>query len=90
MSFKGYGLTESAAAVGGMVIPEESLRWGSVGKISEWVEAKIVDPETGDALTPFKQGELWIKGATTMKGKKINSPFVYTYFGHFYFPKWSK
>ena len=71
MSFKGYGLTETTGPVSRVLNTEESLRWGSTGKISEGLEAKIVDPETGDALPPFKQGELWIRGPTIMKGNLI-------------------
>lgn len=31
-------------------------------------EAKIVDPDTGIALCPGEQGELWIKGPIIMQG----------------------
>ncbi|XP_062105514.1 4-coumarate--CoA ligase-like 9 [Humulus lupulus] len=65
---QGYGLTETAGAIFRPVNPEESLRWGSSGKISEEFEAKIVDPKTGDSLPPCKEGELWIKGPSIMKG----------------------
>ncbi|KAL0017222.1 hypothetical protein SO802_004291 [Lithocarpus litseifolius] len=41
---------------------------GSTGRLSGGFEAKIVDPDTGHALPPCKQGELWIRGPTIMKG----------------------
>ncbi|XP_050234365.1 4-coumarate--CoA ligase-like 9 [Mercurialis annua] len=63
-----YGLTESTAGVFGARNPEESCRWGSVGRLSGNFEAKIVNPDTGEALPPGQQGELWVKGPTIMKG----------------------
>lgn len=68
MLIKGYGLTETTGAAFRMAGSEESLRWGSVGRLMGNCEAKIVDPETGVALPPGKQGELWIRGPIIMKG----------------------
>ncbi|CAK7328267.1 unnamed protein product [Dovyalis caffra] len=65
---QGYGLTESTGIVSRLNGPEECRRWGSVGKLTPSCEAKIVDPDTSHALPPGKQGELWIKGSTVMKG----------------------
>ncbi|KAK2661529.1 hypothetical protein Ddye_000103 [Dipteronia dyeriana] len=63
-----YGLTESTAGISRTEGPEESKHWGSSGRLSWGLEAKIVDPETGDALPPRKHGELWITGPVVMKG----------------------
>ncbi|KAK3183759.1 hypothetical protein Dsin_031045 [Dipteronia sinensis] len=63
-----YGLTESTAGLSRMEGQEESKHWGSSGRLSWGLEAKIVDPETGDALPPRKHGELWIRGPIVMKG----------------------
>ncbi|KAK2661530.1 hypothetical protein Ddye_000104 [Dipteronia dyeriana] len=65
---QGYGLTESAASISRTIGPEECKHWGSAGKISGGIEAKIVDPETGEALPPRREGEIWIRGPTVMKG----------------------
>lgn len=65
---QGYGLTESSGAVSRLVDPEECRHWGSVGRLTGVFEAKIVDPDTGLALPPCKQGELWVRGPAVMKG----------------------
>ncbi|KAK6920549.1 AMP-binding enzyme, C-terminal domain [Dillenia turbinata] len=65
---QGYGLTESCGGVTKMIDPEEFTRHGSVGRLSEFMEGKIVDPATGEALPPGQQGELWIRGPMIMQG----------------------
>ena len=67
---KGYGLTESAAGVARTAGPEETgSRPGTTGRLNGCVEAKIVEPNTGEAMTPGGQGELWLRGPFIMKGK---------------------
>ncbi|KAL2347012.1 hypothetical protein Fmac_001012 [Flemingia macrophylla] len=65
---EGYGLTESGGGAARMLGPDESKRHGSVGRLAENMEAKIVDPATGESLPPGKKGELWLRGASIMKG----------------------
>ncbi|KAL5146160.1 4-coumarate--CoA ligase-like 9 [Glycine soja] len=65
---QGYGLTESGGGAARVLGPDESKRHGSVGRLSENMEAKIVDPVTGEALSPGQKGELWLRGPTIMKG----------------------
>ncbi|KAM2231062.1 hypothetical protein ACFX1S_015401 [Malus domestica] len=65
---QGYGLTETGGGATRMIDPEECARHASVGRLAENMEAKIVDPETGEALPPGKRGELWLRGPTIMKG----------------------
>ncbi|XP_072964274.1 4-coumarate--CoA ligase-like 5 [Typha angustifolia] len=65
---QGYGLTESAGGVAATMGPEESRVYGSAGRISSDLEAKIVDPSSGEALGPGQRGELWIRGPIIMKG----------------------
>jgi long-subunit acyl-CoA synthetase (AMP-forming) len=67
---QGYGLTESSGSVASTVGPEESLAYGSVGKLASHLQAKIVDPAIGEALGPGQRGELWIRGPVVMKGER--------------------
>ncbi|KAK2651061.1 hypothetical protein Ddye_018550 [Dipteronia dyeriana] len=62
-----YGLTEGGP-VASMRFPDEINQLGSVGRLVEVVEAKIVDPSTGELLSPGQRGELWVRGPTTTKG----------------------
>lgn len=65
---QGYGLTESCGGAARMMGPDEIKQHGSVGRLAENMEAKIVDPSTGEALSPGQRGELWLRGPTIMKG----------------------
>ncbi|XP_020550748.1 LOW QUALITY PROTEIN: 4-coumarate--CoA ligase-like 9 [Sesamum indicum] len=66
--FQGYGLTETSGGATRTIGPEEATRHGSAGRLSENMEAKIVDPQTGEALPPGQRGELWLRGPAVMKG----------------------
>ncbi|KAK2652843.1 hypothetical protein Ddye_012699 [Dipteronia dyeriana] len=65
---RGYGLTETAALAAATKGPMEVIRLDSVGRISEIMDAKIVDPITREALFPDQVGELWLLGQNVMKG----------------------
>lgn len=65
---QGYGLTETGGGGASIKDANEAKRFGSVGPLAENMVAKIVDPETGEALPPGKQGELWLQGPTVMRG----------------------
>ncbi|KAF3778172.1 4-coumarate--CoA ligase-like 6 [Nymphaea thermarum] len=65
---QGYGLTESTGGITSLIGPEETKRHGSAGKLAPNVEAKIIDTESGAAMLPSKQGELWLRGEPIMKG----------------------
>uniref|UniRef100_A0A0K8WMK4 p-coumarate:CoA ligase 2 n=1 Tax=Acacia koa TaxID=468172 RepID=A0A0K8WMK4_ACAKO len=65
---QGYGLTESTGVGASTDSLEESRRYGTAGLLSPATEAKVVNPETGEALPPNRTGELWLRGPTIMKG----------------------
>lgn len=69
---KGYGLTESTAGAARTLGPEETNNTNSVGRLSENMEAKIVDPASGEALPPGHKGELWLRGPVIMKGEQCS------------------
>lgn len=51
-----------------MINCEECKCLGSVGRLSENVEAKVVDVVTMKALSVGQQGELWVRGPAVMTG----------------------
>ncbi|KAJ3674354.1 hypothetical protein LUZ60_004970 [Juncus effusus] len=65
---QGYGLTESAGSASSTIGEDEIKMYGSAGRIMANLEAKIVDPSSGESLGPCQQGELWIRGPSIMKG----------------------
>jgi acyl-CoA synthetase (AMP-forming)/AMP-acid ligase II len=70
--FQGYGLTETSPATH-LSPPDSRNRLGSVGFPVPATECKVVDPATGEALGPGKDGELWMRGPQVMKGY-LNQP----------------
>ncbi|XP_040382272.1 putative 4-coumarate--CoA ligase-like 8 [Oryza brachyantha] len=40
----------------------------SIGRLMPEVEAKIVDPDSGEALPPHRTGELWVRSPSVMRG----------------------
>ncbi|KAK8617065.1 hypothetical protein V6N13_117033 [Hibiscus sabdariffa] len=65
---QGYGLTETVGGATSAIGAEEAAQYGSVGRLAANLEAKIVDPQTGEALPPGQRGELWLRGPIIMKG----------------------
>ena len=66
--------------------PVEVTRLDSVGRLSEYMEAKIVDPITGEALFPGQKGELWLRGPTIMKGNAWRQLICHSYTIHHIIP----
>ncbi|KAF3446872.1 hypothetical protein FNV43_RR12052 [Rhamnella rubrinervis] len=70
---QGYGLTESAGVGASTDSLEESRKYGTAGLLSPRMEAKIVDPDSGEGLPVNRTGELWLRGPTVMKGYFSNA-----------------
>ncbi|KAL8518088.1 hypothetical protein ACS0TY_009393 [Phlomoides rotata] len=65
---QGYGLTESCGAATYFVTDEEAkARPASAARLLPCFSAKVVNFETGLAVPPFSEGELWLKSPTMMK-----------------------
>ncbi|MED1918135.1 AMP-binding protein [Bacillus thuringiensis] len=64
-----YGQTEASPVIT-QTVPEDFLerKVSTVGRLHAEVEAKIIDPATGDILPPGVQGELCTRGYLVMKG----------------------
>lgn len=64
-----YGLTETCGAASVFALDEDAKAHpGSCGSLLPHFSAKIVDIETGSPLPPNKEGELWLRSPTIMKG----------------------
>lgn len=77
--FQGYALTESNGAGASMESVEESRRFGAAGLLSSGVEAMIVDPDTGRIMGVNQTGELWLRGPSIAKGKRLKVDVVYLF-----------
>ncbi|KAK9117487.1 hypothetical protein Sjap_016434 [Stephania japonica] len=66
---QGYDLTEAHGGVSlNLEVQPDNERVESVGRLGSNVEAKILNPDTGDELPPRVLGELYIRGPMIMKG----------------------
>jgi long-chain acyl-CoA synthetase len=69
-----YGMTETTGAITELPAADHDPKGNrahllrSAGKPYPWVEARIVDLETGSNAAPGKVGELWTRSPQNMKG----------------------
>lgn len=65
----GYGLTESCGGATYFVSDKEAKgNPDACGRLIPTFCAKVIDIKTGKPLSPCKEGELWLKSPTIMKG----------------------
>jgi acyl-CoA synthetase (AMP-forming)/AMP-acid ligase II len=64
---QGYGMTEAVAAIT-LVDAAAPIAPGSCGVLLPGVEARIVDPVTGEDRPADATGELWVRGPQLMTG----------------------
>jgi len=70
---QGYGLTETSPVSHCNPATKGGAKPGSVGPCVPNTECKVVDVESGEALGPGEEGEIWIRGPQVMKGY-LNNP----------------
>ncbi|XP_058098436.1 probable CoA ligase CCL5 isoform X2 [Magnolia sinica] len=70
---QGYAMTETTGVGTSTDSVEESGRYGSAGLLASGMEARVVDPDGGQALGVNRTGELWLRGPCVMKGY-FNNP----------------
>jgi len=77
---EGYGATELSPLVS-VNVPDveidgcrqQGTQAGSVGRPIPGLATRVIDPDTGQPVEPGRQGVLWVKGASVMKGY-LNAP----------------
>ncbi|MFN3596522.1 MAG: class I adenylate-forming enzyme family protein [Rubricoccaceae bacterium] len=65
---QGFGMTEFGPGAFSLPAAEAERRAGSIGRPNAFVEARVVDPETGAACAPGQTGELLLRGPHVMAG----------------------
>ncbi|MDQ4119144.1 MAG: AMP-binding protein [Actinomycetota bacterium] len=65
---QGYGLTESSPCTHGIPVERTDLDRGSIGLPMPNVEARVVDPGSGEDVAAGERGELWCRGPNVMRG----------------------
>ncbi len=68
---QGFGMTELSPV--SHLVPGYAPRSGAAGVVLPNTQAKIVDPESGDAMAIDEEGELWVKGPQVMQGYLNNA-----------------
>lgn len=70
---QGYGLTESSPCTHGIPLARPEIDRGSIGVLMPSVEARVVNPATGEDAPLGTGGELWVRGPNIMRGY-LNDP----------------
>ncbi|MFI5798674.1 AMP-binding protein [Streptomyces sp. NPDC051677] len=70
---QGYGLTESSPCTHGIPPDRPEIHRGSIGVVMPNVQARVVNPATGEDAPAGASGELWVRGPNIMRGY-LNDP----------------
>ncbi|HEY3261901.1 MAG TPA: AMP-binding protein, partial [Pseudonocardiaceae bacterium] len=70
---QGYGMTELSPLSHGIPYDRYDISPGAVGVLAPNMQARIVDPVTGDDVPSGEPGELWMRGPNVMAGY-LNNP----------------
>ncbi|MFG2727836.1 AMP-binding protein [Streptomyces canus] len=70
---QGYGLTEASPTTHGIPADRPDLDRGSIGLLMPNLEARVVDPVTGEDAAPGGRGELRCRGPNIMRGYLDNA-----------------
>ena len=70
---QGYGMTELSPLSHGIPAGRTDISAGTVGVLAPNMQARIVDPATGEDAGQGEPGELWLRGPNVMAGY-LNNP----------------
>ncbi|HEY0637044.1 MAG TPA: 4-coumarate--CoA ligase family protein [Pseudonocardiaceae bacterium] len=70
---QGYGMTELSPLSHSIPIDRDDISPGTVGVLVPNMEARLVDPATGEDVGTDTPGELWLRGPNVMTGY-LNNP----------------
>jgi acyl-CoA synthetase (AMP-forming)/AMP-acid ligase II len=70
---QGFGLTEASPATHGIPVERSDIDRGTIGVLMPSVQARVVDPHTGEDVAEGERGELWCRGPNIMRGY-LNNP----------------
>ncbi len=65
---QGFGLTEFGPSVFSLSVKDSERKAGSIGKPNYFVDAKIVNIDSGEKVLPCETGELLLRGPSVMSG----------------------
>jgi acyl-CoA synthetase (AMP-forming)/AMP-acid ligase II len=70
---QGYGMTELSPITHAIPPGRDDISRGTIGMLVPNMQARIVDPATGEDIGPNEPGELWLRGPNVMAGY-LNNP----------------
>ena len=79
--FYSFGLTETSPVTHILQLDDARSHPGSIGRLIPNVEARLVDPETGEDVDPKAvgedgDGEMWVRGPNVMRYVELPSSIL--------------